>query len=141
MENEASKRLICALKVIGANIRTLHRNLKGGNWFSDHELLAKYYEEVDELEDSVVETLMFLGNPDVSMADAVRLFKVLEVKDYNAYEAFSIVRVYFKKLIEMFDAVKESVPADVASKFEEYQYNLRLEADYKLARFLADKTE
>ena len=30
------------IKITGANIRTLHRHLQGGQWFEDHERLAEY---------------------------------------------------------------------------------------------------
>jgi hypothetical protein len=42
----------------------------------------------------------------------------------------------FLELIELFEEVKPDLKADVVSKFEEYQYWLRKEANYKIARRL-----
>ena len=126
------------LKITGANIRTLHRHLQGGQWFEDHEKLGEYYEKIDEIEDNVIETLLSLGMKDMSIYDAAQRYKVIECRDYSAGEAFSLVKVYFEKLCQMFKDFKNSneLPDAVKSKFEEHEYYLHLEAKYKLEKLL-----
>lgn len=136
MEKES---IIGYLKVTGANIRTLHRHLVGGQWFEDHERLGEYYEKIDEFEDAVCEALIALGMKDMTVAEACEIYPVLENKDYTAGEAFGIVKQYFEKLLDMFKHFKETaneIPDGVKSKFEEFEYWLFLEAKYKLTKLL-----
>jgi hypothetical protein len=42
----------------------------------------------------------------------------------------------FITLLEIFEKSKDELPADVKSKFEEYQYWLRKEANYKITQRL-----
>lgn len=127
------------LKVTGANIRTLHRHLIGGQWFENHERLGEYYEKIDEIEDAVCENLIALGMNDISISDACEMYVVLEIKTYTAGEAFGIVKQYFERLLDMFKRFKESadeLPDAVKSKFEEFEQWLFLESKYKLTKML-----
>ena len=135
---EHTKNLIAYLKVTRENIRTLHRHLQGGDWLSDHELLGEYYEKIDEFEDSVVETFLGLDYCDVPMDEACQLFKLDPIRTYLGLEAFARVRRYFERLIIFFNLVKEhcELPTHIVSKFEEYEYWLFLESNYKLKQRL-----
>ena len=142
MEENAFRMLMGYLKITAQNIRMLHRHLVGGNWFGDHEKLGEYYEKIDDIEDSVTETGLFLGYQDITISEASTMFTVLEPKKFTCDEAFSLVKTYFNNIIEMFGVVKKKcdLPAAVVSKFEEYEYDLMLEGQYKLGRMLT-KTE
>lgn len=135
---EHTKTLISYLKIVRENLRTLHRHLQGGNWNEDHELLAEYYEKIDEIEDSIVETFLGLGYCDVSFAEALTEFKLDPIRPYLALEAFARVRRYFERLIIFICRVKDNceLPAHVVSKFEEHEYYLFLESNYKLKQRL-----
>lgn len=75
---------------------------------------------------------------DMSIYDAYQQYKVLEIRDYSAGEAFSLVKIYFETLLRMFKEFKEEVelPDAIKSKFEEHEYWLHLEAKYKLEKLL-----
>ena len=118
------------------NIKILNHNLVGPNWFGDHELLGGWYEEVGEIEDDVIEIAMALGHKDMSTADAVKYCPAIEVKDYTNEEVFEVVKQHFEMLMKGFESLKDEVPGDVYSKFEEYIYYLRKEVNYKIAQRL-----
>lgn len=133
-----TKNLIAYLKITRENLRTLHRHLQGGSWQSDHELLEEYYKKIDEIEDSIIESFLSLEIPDISIAEASEIFKLDDIRAYLDLEAFARVRRYFERLIIYINLVKENcdLPAHMISKFEEYEYYLFLESNYKLKQRL-----
>ena len=132
------ERLMSALKVYTHNLQVIHRNLIGDGWFSDHELIGSYYEELGEMMDDVIEIAMAFGEKEPSLAVALIDHESLSGFDMQNYEAFTHIQNIFHTLINRFEEVKETrdLPSDVISKFEEYQYWLRKEADYKIAQRL-----
>ena len=51
------QRLIAYLKILYHNLTTLHRNLvKDDAWFANHKQIGKWYEEVSDQIDDLVET-------------------------------------------------------------------------------------
>ena len=54
----------------------------------------------------------------------------------NHARAFEIVKEHFEKLMKEFQDLKDIVPGDVYSKFEEYIYYFRKEVNYKIAQRL-----
>lgn len=135
-EHSNFERLIAALKVTSDNLRILHHNLVGGDWEADHTKFAEYYEATDDMADGVIEIAMTLGGRDMSIAECVKLFPSLEIRNYNADEAYGEIKKHFDKLISLFEVMKNEVPGDVYSKFEEHIYWLRLESNYKISRKL-----
>lgn len=133
-----NENLVGYIKITAQNLRTLHRHLKGGQWFEDHEKLGEYYDKIDDMEDNVVETMLSLGLKDISVVDAAQKYNLLKPRSYTAQEAFPLVKGYFEKLNALFIAFKREVklPDSVKSKFEEYEYWLHLESKYKLAKML-----
>ena len=134
-ENEF-RDLIACLKITEDNIKILHHNLVGDNWFGDHEVLGEWYDKVGEIEDDVIEIIMSLGGKDMSISEVVEHCESIEVREYSNNEAFEIVREHFEKLIKEFQDLKDIVPGDVYSKFEEYIYYFRKEVNYKIAQRL-----
>lgn len=134
----AYERLCAFLKIVVENLLTLHHNLVGGNWFSDHERLGDYYDKLSDMADAVIERGLSLGYREPSIAEAVLAFTndVLPSENRGATESFSRTREYFRSLAGMMDAAMEDAPPDVQNKLQEWQYWLNLEADYKLARLL-----
>jgi DNA-binding ferritin-like protein len=130
------KKLIGVLKVYSDNIKILHRNLFGEGFFADHELIGGYYEMLDEMIDDVAEIGIALGISEPNFLEASGYAESLKVRSYNNYEAFNIIRLIFEEIIDMIDVAKDGIPSDVVSKLEEYQYNLRKEAQYKIAQRL-----
>lgn len=55
------ERLCAYLKVVYNNLFSLHHNLVGGNWYSDHERLGGYYAAIGEILDELVERGCPLG--------------------------------------------------------------------------------
>ena len=138
-----AENLVKLTKVMAQNIRTLHRHLAGGNWFGDHELLAEYYEKVDEMEDAFVEICIALDYGDCCICEASESYKILPCdRDYSKKEAFSLVKIYFEKLREVIKEFKAShpeLPSGVVSELDNYDYWLFLEGEYKIKRFLTEK--
>ena len=134
----AYERLCAFLKIVVENLLTLHHNLVGGNWFSDHERLGDYYDKLSDMADAVIERGLSLGYREPSIAEAVLAFTndVLPSENRGAMESFSRVREFFRALAGMMDVAMPDTPPDVQNKLQEWQYWLNLEADYKLARLL-----
>jgi len=134
----AYERLCAFLKIVVENLLTLHHNLVGGNWFSDHERLGDYYDKLSDMADAVIERGLSLCYREPSIAEAVLAFSgdVLPCESREAYDSFSLTREYFRSLAGMMEAAMKDAPPDVQNKLQEWQYWLNLEADYKLARLL-----
>lgn len=134
----AYERLCAFLKIVVENLLTLHHNLVGGNWFSDHERLGDYYDKIIDMADAVIERGLALGYREPSIAEAVLAFsgEVLSCENREANDSFTLTREYFRSLAGMMDAAMPDTPPDVQNKLQEWQYWLNLESDYKLARLL-----
>lgn len=129
--------LMILTKILSDNFRVLHRNLVGPSWFGDHEILEGYYKKMDDIQDDVIEIGISMGIPEPTFASIMEMGKLpypglpSGVK-FNNDKAFQYTYNFFNALIEAFEAVKKQVPGDVYSKFEEYIYWLRKEAEYKI---------
>ena len=128
--------LILSLKATVVNLKTLHRNLKKGNWFEIHELLGDYYDKLDEFEDSIVENLMSLGFKDISLNNACD--NIIEAKPFNEREALTITKQMFDYILELLKIVREEIklPSSVAPAFDELENYLQIEGNYKIKNYL-----
>ena len=131
---ELAKYLISA----GISIKYLHHNLVGGNWFSNHERLGDYYNYINQFEDEVIEQAIMLGSQEPSVEEALQAYPALNVQPRDKQETFSQLKIIFDTIVSMVEGSKDGLPADVISKFEEYQNYLRKEADYKVVRDLQE---
>lgn len=140
---EPCSKLIANLKVTSANIKTLHRNLVGGNWFADHEKLSEYYQKIDEMEDSVIESLLGLGYHDVPISLASQWYPIIEAIDREMKESLLLVQKWFTDLLHDFQEVKENtdLPDGVTSEFDDFEYYLFIETEYKITRWLNSNKE
>lgn len=131
-----AQRLIVITKISAINFKTLHRNLKGGNWFTIHEKLNEYYSMFDAFEDRLIENLMGLGIEDKSIKDSMDL--ILDVKPYEEKEAMIIAKnMLLTELAELENTRNAlEIPSKVASVFDEIENYIHLEADYKIAQYL-----
>lgn len=135
--NEYEK--MCAyFKIIYANIFSLHHNLIGGNWYSDHKQLGKYYEIIGNYLDELIERGLSLGYREPSISDAVLTFsnEILPCMNREKGESFGYILEAFRSAAGMLKAAEAIVPPDVQNKLQEIEYELNLEADYKIARLL-----
>lgn len=132
------QRLCAFLKIVYANLFTLHHNLVGGNWFGDHEHLQDYYEHIGDMLDELVERGLSLGFKEPCINEAVLAFSndILPCMDRDKETSFSYVLKAFRSAAGMMTAAKEITPPDVQNKLEEFIYYLNFEADYKIARLL-----
>ena len=130
------EKLMSALKVYTHNVQVIHRSLTGDGFFADHEVMCEYYKELQLMTDDVIEIASSFGFKEPSLEVALIDHESLSGFDVKNYEAFVHIQRIFQKLITIFDEVKEFLPDDVISKFEEYQYWLRKEANYKIAQRL-----
>jgi len=130
------EKLISTLKIATHNLQVIHRNLIGDGWFSDHELIAEYYEELREITDDVIEIAMTFDLKEPSLETALKYYNSIGGFTVTNRDAFEHIKRMFNELLEIFEESKEGLPVDVTSKFEEYQYWLRKEANYKIAQRL-----
>jgi DNA-binding ferritin-like protein len=132
------EKLMAMLKIIYENIQMLHHNVAGNNFFSAHSLMAEYYDKIAEMEDSVVEVGITLGYTEPCMKTAVGMYDCLvEGHAYSEKEVYEYCYNFFEDLIHEFESLKDKVPGDVYSEFESDIYWLRIEAEYKLKKALA----
>lgn len=129
--------LMILTKILSDNFRVLHRNLVGSSWFGDHEILEGYYKKMDDIQDDVIEIGIAMGIPEPTFASIMEMGQLPypglpSGAKFNNDKAFQYTYNFFTALIEAFEAVKKQVPGDVYSKFEEYIYWLRKEAEYKI---------
>lgn len=139
--NEYEK--VCAyLKIVYCNLFSLHHNLVGGNWYGDHERLGKYYAEIGEILDELVERGLSLGYKEPSISEAVLAFSgdVLPCMDRGKEESFGYVMEAFRSAAGLMKAAEAIVPPDVTNELQEWEYDLNFEADYKIARTLGKTT-
>lgn len=133
--------LIKYLKVCDQNIQTLHRHLRSDNFFEEHEVLGEYYEKIGEFIDTIVEIALSLGYQDVSIKEAIEQYNLLDCRDYTRKEAFNYVYKAFNEIINIMDDLKETIPGFITGKFEEIQYYLNIEANYKITRLFKAKLD
>lgn len=127
-------------KIIAENIRNLHRNLVGANFFSDHALLEEWYHKMDDISDDIVETGIMLGEKEKSLLNLNGVYaSVPEGTNFSNEDVFQYVYNFFHALIDALIDCKSEVPGDVYSHFEEHIFYLRKEADYKIKHRLGSK--
>lgn len=130
------ERLVSALKVTEQNLQVLHRNIHGKEFFTAHNLLEEYYRYIGDMTDEIIELFMSLGFIEPSIEKAIKSFDSLSGGRITVASALSLVRDMFLELIGLIDKAKETLPHDVSDMLEEHKRWLRLEANYKIARFL-----
>ena len=129
-------KLMSALKIFTHNIQVLHRNVIGENWFIDHQTFEGYYQKLSNITDDVIEIAMTMNLGEPSLDKALTFYNSLGGMRITSEDSFQRIQKMFLELIELFEEVKADLKPDVVSKFEEYQYWLRKEASYKIARRL-----
>lgn len=138
--NEYQK-LLAYLKILYHNLTTLHRNLaKDDAWFVNHKQIGKWYEEVSNEIDDLVETGIALGYQEPGVKEAVLAFsgECLPVQTRGPEESFRLILGYFRSVAGMMQAAETIVPASVANKLQEYEYFWNKEANFKLASAIGE---
>ena len=130
-------KLMSALKIFTHNIEVLHRNVTGETWFTDHEIFHEYYKELNNIRDDVIEIAMTMNLGEPSLDQALTFYNSLGGMRITSEDSFQRIQKMFLELIELFEEVKADLKPDVISKFEEYQYWLRKEANYKIRQRLS----
>jgi DNA-binding ferritin-like protein len=137
-ENNQLIKLISLLKVVYGNLHVIHRNLKGEDWFPVHELFGEYYEKIEDFKDDTIEISISMGVKEPSEAEAVQHYEsIAGGEGFSPDQAFALAKKYFNDIHAQFELINPSMPNDVKAKFEEYQYWLRKEANYKIAQRLS----
>ena len=135
------QRLIAYLKILYHNLTTLHRNLiKDDAWFANHKQIGKWYEEVSDQIDDLVETGIALGYLEPGIKESVLEFSndCLAVQPRGLEESFRLILGYFRSVAGMMQAAEAEVPASVANKLQEYEYEWNKEANFKLAAAIGE---
>lgn len=136
-------RLLAFMKIAVQNLGTLHRHLMdSAAWFSLHEELEEWYEELSDHLDDLIEIGLALGYRDPSIKDAVLLFggDILEDAAFSCREALIAARNILRSVSGMMGAAREGVPVNVQSKIDEYSYHWDKIADYKIAAALGGRS-
>lgn len=127
------KKVMSMLKVIYENLLMIHHNILGGNWFGNHDRIAEYYEEIQKMSDDIIEVAISLGYTEPDIKEAIEMYPVIPSGSIiNTETAFKFCYNFFVDLIKELETLKDQVPGDVYSKFEEYIYWLRITAEYKI---------
>ena len=126
------------LKALYHDVSVLHHNIKGANFFANHEALGDMYEHIADMLDDLIELGMTIGIYEPSIEDSLKFKPTIPVRLYTANEAFSIVVDEFKKAIELMSNAKNFVPEDIKAKIEEYQHTLRIDGLYKAQMLLEE---
>lgn len=132
------ERLVSALKVTEQNLQVLHRNIYGRDFFTAHNLLEEYYRYIGNMTDEIIEIFMTLGFTEPSIETACKSFDSISGNSIKVPAALILVRDMFLELMVLIDKAKETLPHDISDMLEEHKIWLRLEANYKVARFLSD---
>lgn len=134
---------VLAEQLISAHhtITSLHRNLIGGAWFSNHSTLDEYGEKILEAVDEVIEQNIELGGREPSAMEAICAFPPCEITGRDKNETYRLVRDLFNSIVTLMEECKSGIPGDVISKIEEYQNYFRKEANYKLARTILGESK
>lgn len=138
--NEFQK-LLAYMKIMYHNMVTLHRNLVLDEaWFSSHKQLGKWYEIISDQIDDLAETGIALGYAEPGIKDCVLSFsgECLSVAPRKPAESFNLALGYMRGISGMMQAAEASVPASVANKLQEYEYDWNKEANFKLAAMLGE---
>lgn len=126
------------LKALYHDVSVLHHNIKGANFFANHEALGDMYESISDMLDDLIELGMTIGILEPSIEDSLKYKPTIPVRLYTANEAFSIVVDEFKKAIELIEGAKGFVPGDIRAKMDEYQHTLRIDGLYKAQMLLEE---
>lgn len=135
------QQLLAYLKILYHNLTTLHRNLvKDDAWFANHKQIGKWYGEVSDEIDDLVETGIALGYLEPGIKEAVLSFSdvCLPVQPRGPEESFRLILGYFRSVSAMMQAAEAIVPASVANKLQEYEYFWNKEANFKLASAIGE---
>ena len=135
------QRLLAYLKILYHNLTTLHRNLvKDGAGFANHKQIGKWYEEVASEIDDLVETGIALGYQEPGIKEAVLEFsnECLPVQPRGPEESFRLILGYFRGTAGLMQAAEPLVPASVANKLQEYEYEWNKEANFKVAAAIGE---
>lgn len=134
--------LLCALKIIQDNLKILHRNLIGNKFFGLHEILGEYYDKLGDIADDVIEIAIALGEVEPNIIVASESYPSINTatisEGFSYDEALSYVSKYFNDLIDLFKESKKGIPDFIKAKFDEYQYYLFKEANYKIEHMMRE---
>lgn len=119
------------MKVAEDNLKILHHNLVGKNFFGGHTRLGDYYEMVDKIADSVIELGISLGFIEPNLEEAIKYYKPLPSGvTFSNTEAFTLAAKIFIDIFNALESQKGKVPDFMYSKFEEYMHDCYIEYKY-----------
>ena len=125
------------LKVITQNLKFLHRNVHGNDFFNTHEHLDEYYKTVDDITDEYIETFLTLdGFYEPSLEESIKYYPE-EKSSIECDIAFALAQKYFNDLVEKFAEIKSTVPDFVSAKIDEWQLTLYKHANYFIQKRLS----
>lgn len=131
----AWQRLIAILKIVTENIRVLHRNLEGGEWFPVHEKLGEYYATIDDIADDLIEIGLGQGIPETTIQEAIKIYKPITADPRNAKTSLTLVKGYFTDIVALMMEIADDIEEEyIADKLRTYVEQLIKEAEYKMAR-------
>lgn len=134
--------LIGMLKVYTENIKVLHHNLVGKEWFATHEKLSEYYEMLDSINDDLIEIGISQGVQEITIKEAIVNHAVLEVAPRGKKESYGIVKNYFEDIEKLMALIAKAVDEQyIGDKLRTYQEKLSKESKYKLAKAIVEDGE
>lgn len=120
------------------SMKVLSHNLIGGDWFTDHNTIQDYVWYLNNMEETIIQNLVMLGEQEPTINEAIEEYPVLDVRQRNKQESFTEIKNIFNILVGLIENAKGLIPSDIQSTFENWQSYLRTEADYKIVKGLQE---
>lgn len=122
-----------------ANLKTIHWNASGVNFFDLHEKLDEYidviYDQIDVLGELVAELSGCAPNPG-DIPTNLTLLQITNTEGFNAEEGFTIAYNLIDEYIQVLQTIYCNFPSDIQSTLDEMIRYWKKESHYKLDRLI-----
>ena len=119
--------LLCDLEIFAVKLQNYHWNVIGKGFFTTHEKLEEYYDEVREQIDEVAEHILSLGNqPLGTMKDFMENSKIREAKN----EQIKSIDIMENVIHDLEELKQKAVQIKQEAEDKEYYATSALMDDY-----------
>ena len=122
-----------------ANLKTIHWNASGVNFFDLHEKLDEYidviYDQIDVLGELVAELSGCAPNPG-ELPSTLTLLQITNTEGFTSEEGFRIAYDLIDEYIQVLQSIYCNFPSDIQSTLDEMIRYWKKESHYKLDRLI-----
>lgn len=141
------KQLFSTLILYRHNIHILHWKCCGNDFEAVHTHMDKYLDKFNGLIDGIGELMMELGLDPLCLCSCMKELEAEEDKkhmcvdgdaNYTSALVYGYIDTMFHDLMDLYKKISydAAIPSDVKSILDEHIQWLRLEAEYKLKRYM-----